>query len=503
MSKSRKPVWRGRMSAEPDSLALAYAAGRDVRPAPPSDAVLAPFDIWTNRAHVAMLADCGIIAQSQARTIGAALKELERLIEQGKFQLDPMLEDVHMNIERFVAARAGEQIAGLMHTGRSRNDQALTDMRLYLRQSILEMADSTLCLAEALLERSRSDAALALPGLSHTQPAAVTSLGHWWASHAQGLERDLAALRALEVFADQSPLGAAAGFGTSWPIDRVRAAEYLGFASVQTNSLDCVSSRGELEARFAAALACLMNRLSALGQDLIVLSSPPRRYITLSDAYVTGSSIMPQKRNPDFCEATRAKAALAHGALQALLGIGRAALSGYNRDQQWTKCLILDLVEETRAAPAVFAGAIRALRPEPERMARDAEAEFLNAVEVADFLAQKRGLPFRRAHAVVGEACRQAGVAGRLERQALNALLKREKISPSINEKEWRALADPRRILERRQSAGSPNPKRLRADLRNLEKRLRAEKKRLAERRKRIEAARRRAAQRLDRENAQ
>ncbi|MCX7013479.1 MAG: argininosuccinate lyase, partial [Candidatus Sumerlaeota bacterium] len=401
--------------------------------------------------------------------------------------------DVHMNIERFVAGRAGEEAAGLMHTARSRNDQALTDVRLYARQAILGVAESTADLARALVDRARSDARLPLPGLSHTQPAAVTSLGHWWAAHAHALERDLDALRALEPFADQSPLGAAAGFGTTWPIDRARAAELLGFSSLQTNSLDCVASRGELEARFAAALASLMNHLSSLAQDLIVLSSPPRRYVTLSDAYVTGSSIMPQKRNPDFCEVTRAKAAYAHGMLQALLGIGRAALMGYNRDHQWTKYMILDLVEETRHAPAVFAGAIRSLTVDAEAMARDARAEFMNAVEIADLLAQTRGLAFRRAHALVAEACRETKTPGALERDAINALLRREKVKPPFHENEWKSVTDPLRILERRQSAGSPNPKRLLAELKPLEKRLASEARRLAARRARLDSARRAA----------
>jgi argininosuccinate lyase len=496
MTPSNKPVWRERMAAEPDALALQYTSGRDVRGLPPADLALAPYDIWTNRAHVAMLADCGIIEEEAAKKIGAALAELEKLVERGAFQLDPQLEDIHMNVERFVAARQGDEIAGLMHTARSRNDQALTDLRLCLRQAILDAAQSAANLAMALIDRAKSDANLPLPGLSHTQPAAATSLGHWWASHAFALERDLDALRALEPFADQSPLGAAAGFGSTWPIDREKAAEYLGFTALQVNSLDCVSSRGELETRFAAAMASLMGRLSMLAQDLIVLSSPPRRFIALSDAYVTGSSIMPQKRNPDFCEVTRGKAALAHGMLQSLLGVSRGAISGYNRDQQWTKFMVLDLIEETRNAPDVFAGAIATLTPNPEAMEAAARAEFLNAVEIADFLASNRGITFRQAHALVAQACREAKVDN-IELGALNKLLKTEGIAPPLSAEEWATVTDPQQILNRRQTIGSPNPKQLQADIKPLQKRLAAETNRLTRRQAKIADAQKNAAERL------
>ena len=493
---TEKPVWAQRMDQEPDQLALEYTAGRDVRSVPPADAVLAPYDVWTNFAHVAMLADCGIIPEESARKIGGALAKIDHLIEAGQFELNPKLEDIHINIENAVAAIAGEEAAGLMHTARSRNDQALTDMRLLLRDAIGEMAQQVLKLIESLVDRARKDAMIALPGLTHTQPGAVTSLGHWWAAHAQALERDVQALRALEVFADQSPLGAAASFGSTWPIDRERSAQYLGFSSVQINSLDCVSSRGELETRFASAVALLMNHVSELAQDLIVLSSFPRRYITLSDAYVTGSSIMPQKRNPDFCEVTRAKAALVHGLLLSLLGVNRAAVAGYNRDQQWTKYMLLDLLEEVRNAPAIFAGAIRTLTINKDVMLRDARAEFLNAVEIADLLAQRRSVPFRRAHALVAEACRDAGTSGVIQKDDFNALLAREGIE-AFTPEEWRAIEEPELILQRRRSLGSPNPQRLEEEISALAGRIATQVHELTGRREQIVKARSAAIKRL------
>ncbi len=493
---SSRPVWAQRMDQEPDQLALQYTAGRDVRSMPPADAVLAPYDVWTNCAHVAMLAECGIIPMAAARKIGDALAKLDHMIRAGQFELNPKLEDIHINIENAVAAIAGEDAAGLMHTARSRNDQALTDMRLLLRDTIGEMAQSVVALILALIDRAKEDARVALPGLTHTQPGAVTSLGHWWAAHAQALERDVLALRALEAFADQSPLGAAASFGSTWPIDRKKTAQYLGFASVQMNSLDCVSSRGELETRLAAALSILMNHLSNLAQDLIVLSSFPRRYITLSDAYVTGSSIMPQKRNPDFCEVTRAKASLVHGLLQSLLGVNRGAVAGYNRDQQWTKYMLLDLVEEVRHAPTIFAGAIRTMQVNADIMLRDARAEFLNAVEIADLLAQQRAVPFRKAHALVAEACRHAGASGVIQRSDFNALLAREQVK-ELTVEEWATIEDPELILQRRQSLGSPNPDLLQQELSALQQRVLEQQQQLQTRSQAIATARTRALQRL------
>jgi len=495
-SQDPKPVWADRMTVPPDAMALEYTAGRDVRALEPADAMLAPYDIWTNAAHVAMLADCSIIGADSARQIGTALAELQRQVEAGEFRLDQRLEDIHINVENLVAGLAWDDVAGLMHTARSRNDQALTYMRLFLRDAITDLATGVVHLAMALGNRAVADAGIALPGLTHTQPGAVTSLGHWWASHAQALERDLAALRALETYADQSPLGAAASFGSTWPIDRRKSAEYLGFTSVQSNSLDCVSSRGELETRFASAAAVLMNHISALAQDLIVLSSFPRRYITLSDAYVTGSSIMPQKRNPDFCEVTRAKASLVHGLLQSLLGVNRASLSGYNRDQQWTKYMMLDLYGEIRHSPAIFAGAMETLTVQEDVMLRDARSEFLNAVEIADLVSQQRSVPFRKAHALVAEACRESGTSGRIQMQLFNAIMKREGIG-ELTEEEWQTIDDPLLILKRRQSLGSPNPYLLGTEVAELQGRLGEELDRLARRREAIARARAGCMERL------
>lgn len=493
---TQKPVWAQRMQVEPDALALQFTAGRDVRSLPPADLTLAPYDIWTNAAHVAMLADCSIIGDDSAGQIGTALVELQRLVDAGEFVLDPRLEDIHINIEQQVAEFAGDDVAGLMHTARSRNDQALTDLRLFLRDAIQGMGRELCALAMALIQRSRTDARLPLPGMTHTQPGAVTSLGHWWASHAQALERDILAFQALNDFADQCPLGAAASFGSTWPIDRQLSAKYLGFPSVQMNSLDCVSSRGELETRFASAASIMMNHLSSLAQDLIVLSSFPRRYITLSDAYVTGSSIMPQKRNPDFCEVTRAKASMAHGLLQSLLGVNKASLAGYNRDQQWTKYMILDLYEEIRHAPVIFAGAMATLEVDAGAMLRDADKEFLNAVEIADLVAQTRGVPFRKAHALVAEVCRIAEPDGRIQRAQFNELLSREGIR-SLNENEWQTIEQPVEILKRRQSLGSPNPDLLRKECDSLESRISAHANAIEERSVRLLEARKACFERL------
>jgi len=250
-------------------------------------------------------------------------------------------------------------------------------------------------MGEALLDRAASDAALPMPGLSHTQPAAVTSLGHLWAAHAQAVERDLDALRALEPFADQSPLGAAAGFGSTWPIDRAAAAAHMGFASAQTNSLDCVTSRGELETRFAAALSCAMNRLSVLAQDLIVLSSPPRRYIELSDAHVTGSSIMPQKRNPDVLELVRASVATVKACLDESLMITAKLPSGYQRDLQRLKPPLFRGVDLPIESVDVMSCLVSGLHFIEQNIAMD---DALNAATEANELVTSEGIPFREAY---------------------------------------------------------------------------------------------------------
>lgn len=493
MAVSTRPIWSKRASQAPSTRVLAYCAGRDVASRPPADFDLIPYDLWTNRAHCLMLARRRIIDPATHRRIGRALGRIERAWTGGSFQLDPTLEDVHMNIERAVARLEGESAAGVMHTARSRNDQSATDVRLWLRDRLLERLGALGNLIDALSRLAARHARTIAPGWTHGQPAMPTTLGHWAAAHGWALARDARALRDLWPLINECPLGAAASFGTSWPIDRRLTARLLGFDRPQPNSLDAISTRWEAEARLGGALAIMMTHLSSLGQDLIFLSSPPRSLIRLSDAHVTGSSIMPNKRNPDFAEVTRARARSVAAMAASLAGVGLGALSGYNRDTQWTKSWAMDLIWEVGEAPEVFAEAIEGMTVDKSALRAAATDGFSLAADLSDRLARTRAIPFRRAYHVVAEAVARAESAGRFTLATLNEILSREKIRPLFTSEDLAEAQDPAQVLAARRSLGGPAPADVAAQSRALRREAvaatrfaRAQARRLAAARKRL-----------------
>ena len=495
MARSRRtgPVWSKRAGGgEPSPRMLAYCAGRDVAGRPPADLALVPHDLWVNRAHCAMLARRRIIDEPTRAAIAGALDAIEQRWAEGRFRLDPALEDVHMNIERAVAALAGEAAAGVMHTARSRNDQAATGARLWLREALLGRIEAVAELARRLGRFARRHRATVAPGWTHGQPAMPTTLGHWAAAHGFALARDAEALESLWPALNLCPLGAAAGFGTSWPIDRAMTARLLGFDGPIDNSLDAISTRWEPEARAAAALTVLMTHLSSLGQDLIYLSTPPRLGLRLGDAHVTGSSIMPNKRNPDFAEVTRARAQGAASLAGALATVGRGLLSGYNRDTQWAKYWIMDAFEEVGEAPEVFSEVVAGLKVDKVELARAAADGFAPAADLADRIAGQQGIPFRRAYHLVAEAVARDEAAGWITPATLNELLAREGLAP-MSAGEVAGAGDPAEALERRGSLGGPAPDQVRVQADRLEGRAREFAARSARRRRALSAARRRS----------
>ncbi len=455
-TQSSKPIWAKRTGGGPSPRMLAYCAGRDVAGKPAADEALVPYDLWTNRAHCRMLARRGIIDAETHAAIAAALDRIESRRQAGKFRLDPRLEDVHINVERAVAAIAGEAAAGVMHTARSRNDQSATDVRMWLRDRLLARLEGLAAIIGALAAFARKHAATVAPGFTHGQPAMPTSLGHWAAAHAFGLARDAQALAMLWPIVNQSPLGAAASFGTSWPIDRDMTAHLLGFERPVPNSLDAISTRWECEARLAAVLAIVMTHMSSLGQDLIFHTTPPRRGLRLSAAHVTGSSIMPNKRNPDFAEVTRARANAVANLSSMLAGVGRGALSGYNRDTQWTKYWIMDALDEVGEAPELFAEVIEALEVDKAALAESAAEGFSLAADLADRLARTRRIPFRQGYHVVAEAVARDEAHGWITPDTINEILSREGIEPLFGAEEIAEAGDPARAIQERASFGGP-----------------------------------------------
>lgn len=434
-----------------------------------ADAVLIPYDLWVNQAHALMLRQTGIIERAVHRKIQRALAAIERDWRAGRWALDPRLEDVHVCIERAVAERTGERAGGWLHTGRSRNDQSTTDVRMFIRDALIEFQGEVIALVFGLIGRAREHAETLMAGLSHTQPAGVTTFGHVLCAHAQALARDAEQMCATFRAVNVCPLGAAAGQGTSWPINRTATARYLGFDSVQENSLDCVSSRWEMEARLVADLAFAGSHLALLAQDLVFWSMPWIGFITFDDRHVTGSSIMPQKRNPDFAEVTRAKLAVVEGALQSLFTLSKGMVSGYNRDSQWSKYLVMSAVEELRETPAIFREVLEAMTVHTDRMAKATERDFLVAVDLADLIARRARLPFRKSYEIVAGLVRECEAEGRFTIERVERALAAHGLDKKIARREWLGATQPAHAVRAKKSLGGPAPAAVRANLQRIE----------------------------------
>ena len=454
--KAKKQIWGGHLTESPDELTVRFCSGRDVAELPMADAALLPYDLWTNRAHAIMLFRREIITEKQLTALLKALKSLERDWETGKFALDPALEDVHINVERYVSRKAGADAGGRLHTARSRNDQVACDMRLFIRAQLLELGEGVGLLAGELLDQAREHSDTLMPGFSHHQPAMITTWGHWLGSHVQALCRDLERIHNAYDLVNRSPLGAVAGFGTSWPIDREGAASLLAFASVDYNTLDCITARWEHEAEAAHVCSMLMTHLSILAQDLILLSHPYWGMLSLADAFVTGSSVMPQKRNPDLAEVIKGKTAWAAGIAVGLLGTPHGAMSGFNRDSQMTKYAVMDVLRECMPAALVLKAAMASLTVHKEMMAERLNTGFLAAVDFADSLSRELGLPFRAAYDIAANAVQYSGSEGAITEQAAAKALKDAGHGAKLPPHLLGRFSDPGQVVEARQHTGAP-----------------------------------------------
>ena len=399
----KRPTWSARFSEPVDERVKRFTAsvGFDRR--------LAKYDIAGSRAHARMLAARGILSRRDLAAIQRGLGRIEREIESRRFRWSLDAEDVHLNIERRLTVLVGD--AGKrLHTARSRNDQVATDVRLWLRDEIDGLRALLTQLEAALLDQAQRHAALVMPGFTHLQVAQPVTFGHHLLAYVEMLERDRERLSEIRKRVNRLPLGAAALAGTSFPIDRNRVARELGFEGLCENSLDAVSDR-DFAIEFCAAAALVMVHLSRFAEELVLWSSPRFGFVKLPDAYCTGSSIMPQKKNPDVPELVRGKAGRVFGHLVALLALMKAQPLAYNKDNQEDKEPLFDTVDTVRDCVALFAGLVAGLEPVAERMRAAALEGHATATDLADYLVRK-GVPFRDAHDVVARAVREAERAG-------------------------------------------------------------------------------------------
>ncbi|WP_290651269.1 argininosuccinate lyase [Aquisalimonas sp.] len=392
-----QPLWSGRFTEATDAFVEAFTASAHF------DRRLYRQDIRGSMAHARMLAAAGVLNDAERDSILQGLTEIESEIDAGKFHWSPALEDVHMNIEKRLTERIGE--AGKkLHTGRSRNDQIATDIRLYLREAIATIAAELMRFQRGLVELAEREAQTIMPGFTHLQVAQPLSFGHHMLAWYEMLVRDQERMEDCQRRVNVMPLGAAALAGTSYPIDRSMTCAELGFDRPSNNSLDAVSDR-DFAIEFTAAAAILLTHTSRMAEEMILWTSPMFDFIDLPDRFCTGSSIMPQKKNPDVAELVRGKTARVNGHLMALLTLMKSQPLAYNRDNQEDKEPLFDTVDTVQASLRAFADMVPAMGLKRENMYGAAKKGFATATDLADYLVRK-DVPFRDAHAIVGAAVR-------------------------------------------------------------------------------------------------
>ncbi|MBI5938400.1 MAG: argininosuccinate lyase [Betaproteobacteria bacterium] len=401
--QTENSTWSGRFSEPVSERVKRYTASI------PFDWRLAPFDIQGSLAHAKMLHKAGILSQDDLAAIQRGLAEIRGEIEAGRFTWSLDLEDVHMNIERALTERVGD--AGKrLHTGRSRNDQVATDVRLYLRDAIDHILVLLHQAQTALLDLAEQHAGTVMPGFTHLQVAMPVTFGHHMLAYFEMLKRDAERLADCRRRVNRLPLGAAALAGTTFPIDREFVAQELGFEAVCENSLDAVSDR-DFAIEFLAAGALLMTHISRFSEELVLWMTPRFGFIDLADRFCTGSSIMPQKKNPDVPELMRGKTGRMNGHLVALLTLMKGQPLAYNKDNQEDKEPLFDAADTLIDTLALLAEMVPGIKVKPEAMRQAAAEGFATATDLADYLV-KKGLPFREAHEAVARAVRAAEAKG-------------------------------------------------------------------------------------------
>lgn len=387
--------WGGRFTEPTDVFVEAFTAsvGFDKR--------LYAQDIAGSIAHARMLAHVGVLSSAEYEAIVEGLQDIRDEIERGKFQWQVALEDVHMNIEARLIQKIGD-VGKKLHTGRSRNDQVATDVRLYLREEIDAIQIELLRLINSLIDMAEQQADTIMPGFTHLQTAQPVTFGHHMMAYVEMLKRDAERLVDCRTRVNVMPLGAAALAGTSYPIDRNYTADLLGFRTVAENSLDAVSDR-DFAIEFLAAGALIMTHLSRFSEEIILWVSAQFDFVELGDSFCTGSSIMPQKKNPDVPELIRGKTGRINGNLVCMLTLMKGQPLAYNKDNQEDKEPLFDTIDNVKASLRVFADMIPSMKLKPDNMRNAALRGFSTATDLADYLVRK-GVPFRDAHEVVGKA---------------------------------------------------------------------------------------------------
>lgn len=455
-----KKLWGGRFEAKTDALVeqLSQSVSFDAR--------LAPWDIRGSIAHAKMLGAQDVLSKRDVRDIVSGLTAIGKEIEAGKFTWEPALEDVHMNIESALTARIGD--AGKrLHTGRSRNDQIATDIRLWARDQVDAIVDLLVRLQSALVLFAEEHLDAILPGCTHLQHAQPVLLSHHLLAYVEMFARDAERFGELRNRIDVLPLGSAALAGTPYPIDRKMVAKELDFARVSNNSMDAVADRDHL-IEFCSDAALVMMHLSRFCEELVLWCTPEFSYIEIGDAFTTGSSIMPQKKNPDVAELVRGKTGRVYGDLTALLTLMKGLPMTYNRDLQEDKEPVFDASDTVLLCVAAVTKMIPTIRINRDAMREAVRDGFLEATDLADYLVEK-GMPFREAHEVIGKLVLHCS---KKKLRFIDLTLADFRKQSSLFEDDVHRLLDPETLLARRDHTGGTAPKRVHAEIARAKRRL-------------------------------
>ena len=424
-------------------------------------------DIRGSIAHAAALAKAGIISEDEKKLIETGLCEIQKEIERGNFQWDEALEDVHMNIESALTKKIGDAGAKL-HTARSRNDQVALDLRLYVKDQISQIGDRLKQLQRALLTLARKNVDLIMPGYTHLQRAQPIFLAHYLLGQIEAFARDRERLLDCLKRTNVLPLGSGAIAGSTIALDRKFIAHELGFARVSENSVDAVSDR-DFACEFLFCLATIGMHLSRLSEDLIIWSTSEFGFVEFSDEFATGSSLMPQKKNPDMAELTRGKTGRVYGNLMSILATLKGLPSSYNRDLQEDKEAVFDSVDTISGALGVFGAMLPKLKLNRERMKAAATDPNLLATDIAEYLV-KKGIPFRKAHAIVGKLVAEAARKGRKLTDVPRTALRKLSAQLDVNLAKTFSAS---RSLGARSAIGAPSPKNIQTQIKRWRKELR------------------------------
>ncbi len=445
-------LWGGRFASGPAEIMRRINASIDF------DKRLWAEDVAGSTAHCAMLVAQNILSPEDGAAIAAGLEQIRTEIEGGRFVFSDAHEDIHLNIEARLAELIGP-VAGRLHTARSRNDQVATDLKLWLRAAIDRIEVALRELQRALIDRAEAEADTVMPGFTHLQIAQPVTFGHHLMAYVEMVGRDRSRLADCRRRMNESPLGAAALAGTSFPIDRDATASALGFDRPAANSLDAVADR-DFAIEFLAAAALAGTHLSRFAEEIVIWCSDAYKFVELSDAFTTGSSIMPQKRNPDAAELVRAKTGRLNGALIGLLTVMKGLPLAYGKDMQEDKVPVFDAVDALELCLAATTGMVRDLHPDRERLRAAAGRGFSTATDLADWLVRVAALPFRRAHHATGRIVKRAEELGCLLAEL--PLSELQTIEPAITVAVYDVL-DPERSVASRESYGGTAPDRVRA----------------------------------------